>query len=136
MTVRVLQRKNTSTTDGKLTPRQISETARGQRRSLCIAFVDLTKAFDSVIRDIPFHHSWKDWLFSEINYNDQNVVYKRKCYVELTQLNIKQGWKLERLLKARLEIGTNFLWYACSSFTTASYQENQAQVQCKDQISL
>uniref|UniRef100_A0A8D9AY99 Craniofacial development protein 2 n=1 Tax=Cacopsylla melanoneura TaxID=428564 RepID=A0A8D9AY99_9HEMI len=47
-------RKNKSTTDMIFSARQLVEKTMEQKSSLCIAFVDLTKAFDSVSRRMLF----------------------------------------------------------------------------------
>ena len=44
-----------STADMVFSVRQLQEKCREQRQPLYIAFLDLTKAFDLVSRDSPFH---------------------------------------------------------------------------------
>ena len=47
-------RSGRSIVDGIFTPRQLMENSREQRRNMYIAFVDFTKAFDTVSRDLLY----------------------------------------------------------------------------------
>ena len=55
-------RTGRGTIDGIFTVRQLMEKSREQHRNLYIAFIDFTKAFDTVNRKLLFFHFGKNWL--------------------------------------------------------------------------
>ena len=73
-------RRGRNTIDGIFTLRQLMEKSKEQRRNLCIAFVDFTKAFDTVNRELLFIILSKLGCPAKFDSHDLSTDTKVKVY--------------------------------------------------------
>ena len=71
-------RRGRSTTDMTFVARQLQEKCREQHQDLYLAFVDLTKAFDTVNRDLLWNTA-QIWLSSHFYCNATTISYRYVC---------------------------------------------------------
>ena len=98
------------------------EKTREQRRSLYIAFVDFTKAFDTVNRELLFI------ILGKLGCPPKFVRIIKKLHTEVKARVIVDGdltqyFEYNSGVKQGCKLAPNTLWHLCSSFILARFKE-------------
>ena len=111
-------RSGRSTIDGIFTFRQLMEKSREQRRNMYIAFVDFTKAFDTVNRELLYG------ILGRLGCPAKFVRIIKKLYTNIHARLVVDGeltspFEYNSGVKQGCKLAPNTVWHICSCFTLA-----------------